>query len=247
MGMDGIGIPQLQIIVAELLSVKDISPLYSVGVNVNNNGSFAKIIPIEKVFICPDEDYPPNYNGSYPPGFKPYVDCALVKLEEDATAYGAEAAPMFRGEKPFGNNVTLVGMGSFGLCSDCRVSKFLREVTTVVTEDVNCEPPDAKYGMYNATRSICVGHAYKKKRMGSGDSGGPLFTLNGEYLGTLNGGVGFSDQFPFERNFTRALYSDFIADWIEQIISEDEESFISFEEINGERISLATETVSSGL
>ena len=116
-----------------------------------------------------------------------------------------------------------------------------------VTEDTNCEPPEVKHGIYNGTRSVCVGEADVKKRTGSGDSGGPLFTLDGECIGTLNGGVGFLDEPPFERNFTRVLYSDFIADWIEQTISEGEKVFISSGEIEGGSASSATELMSSSL
>jgi hypothetical protein len=204
-------------------SLDNVVPLYAGGVHVNNNGQFAKIIPVEDIFICPDDKYPPDYNGSYPPGFKAYLDCILVKLQESAIPYGAVAAPMYRGSKPFEHEVSIVGMGSY---EESRISTYLREVSTIVATDDNCQPADAKYGVYNSTRSICAGRQDEFKVSGSGDSGGPLFIYNEnnsriEYLGTVSGG-GIYDKDGAARNFTRFVYSDYIADWVEQTISDNE-------------------------
>ena len=64
------------------------------------------------------------------------------------------------------------------------------------------------------------------KVSGSGDSGGPLFIYNKnnsriEYLGTVSGG-GIYDKDGAVRNFTRFVYSNYIADWVEQTISDNE-------------------------
>jgi len=92
----------------------------------------------------------------------------------------------------------------------------LREATTVVAEDTACET-EAKYGVFNGTRSICVGDASVERRARGLDQGGPLFIKNNVtgsnlYLGTISGPV-FMDTFANEKNFTISLYSDFIADW----------------------------------
>ena len=136
----------------------NVVPLYAGGVHVNNKGEFAKIIPVEDMFICPDDNYPPDYNGSYPSGFKAYLDCILVKLQESAFPYGTVAAPMYRVSKPFEHEVSIVGMGSYDKNQGFnRVSNYLREVSTAVATDENCQPADAKYGVYNSTRIICTG------------------------------------------------------------------------------------------
>jgi len=208
----------------------NVIPLYAAGVRINNNGQFANIIPVEDIFICPDDKYPPNYNGTYPSGFKACVDCILVKLQESALPYGAMAAPMYRGLKPFEHEVSIVGMGSY---EESRVSNYLREYSTIVATDDNCQPPQTKYGIYNSTRSICAGRQNEYKRSGMGDSGGPMFIYNEnnsrmEYLGTVNGGVPIHDG--VERNFTRFVYSDYIADWVEQTIRDNEATSASTSE-----------------
>jgi hypothetical protein len=190
-------------------------PLHAAGVNVDDEGNFAKKIPVDKVFICPDDAYPPDYNGSYPAGWKPYVDCALVKLQMDATIFGAQVAPIYRGPKPFGQHVMTVGMGS---TKHERVSPVLNEATVAVAEDINCTPADETIGVYNATRSLCTaaGNGFP----GSGDSGGPLFIHNTvtdqmEYLGTINGDA----RAPGPTHFDRYLFSGYIADWAEHIMA----------------------------
>jgi secreted trypsin-like serine protease len=133
---------------------------------------------------------------------------------------------MYRGSKPFEHEVSIVGMGSYDENQGfTRVSDYLREVSTVIATDDNCQPADAKYGVYNSTRNICAGRQDEFKVSGSGDSGGPLFIYNEnnsriEYLGTVSGGGIYNDGAL--RNFTRFVYSDYIADWVEQTISDNE-------------------------
>ena len=206
--------------------VDDIKPLFLAGVRIDNEGYFNRSIPIRRSFICPDSEYPPDFDGEYPIGaWKPYLDCALVELAYSALPYGAVAAPMYRGPKPVGHEVTLAGRGSFGKCQHnaCRTSKVLREVTTVLAEDSNCETEE-KYGVYNSTTSLCVGEADVTRRSGMTDSGGPLFikdaaTGRNQFLGTINGGVAYQDAPRLEKNFTRCLYSTFIADWAAKTIA----------------------------
>ena len=202
---------------------EEIQPLFLAGVRIDDDGRFNRSIPIRRSFICPDPEYPADYDGPYPRGFHPYVDCALVELVHSALPFGAVAAPMYRGVKPLGGEVTLVGRGSWGWDTECRTSKVLREGTTVLAEDWNCETA-AEYGVYNSTRSVCVGKAEVVMRSGFTDSGGPVFikdaaTGRNQWLGTISGGVQFQDSWPFEKNFTRALYSDFIAEWAEKIMA----------------------------
>lgn len=197
----------------------EIKPLFAVGVRIDSKGSFNRTIPVRTHHICPDSKYPPDYDGPFPPGFHPYVDCALVELAFSATAFGAVPAPMYQGHqghKLKGQEVVMVGMGSFEQdCSACRTSDVLREARTVVTDDANCQA-DEQWGMFNTTTSGCLGEKDTRMFSGQCDSGGPVFLRSQNTthsLGTINGNVRFQEDWPWIRNFTRFLRSDFIARW----------------------------------
>lgn len=216
-----------------------IETLYKVGVNLDNEGKFAAMIPIEDFVIYPDPRYPPEQGRpkagiDFPGGFKPYVDLALVKLSESATEYGAQVAPLFTGPKPVGHDVTSVGMGSCSppdeWCIKMRVSTKLRKVTIPITSDANCETGNDFWGIYNGSYSFCAGTADEEKKTGSGDSGGPCFIYNEnnsrvESIGVVNGGVRYNDN-PFDqRNFSRFAWVDgsydgqSVADWIAETVA----------------------------
>ena len=61
---------------------------------------------------------------------------------------------------------------------------------------------------------------------GFGDSGGPVFIKEDEigvsqFLGVINGQVQFQDHEPFNKNMTRILFSDYIANWVEDTINQN--------------------------
>lgn len=217
----------------------NITKTFTVGVAFDNDGNFISI-PIEKSWMYPDPRFPPEKGRpvpgvDYPGGFKPYVDAALVKLAMNATEFGAKPVPIYRGPKPFGHTVTAVGMGSCPTDEYCvkgRISLRVREVTTIIASDSNCAPPLLEWGQYNATTSICMGEKAYGKKTGNGDSGGPLFIFNAntsrlESLGIVSGSVNSlwwltaSGPRPWSNNFTRFVWTDFIADWVAQTISQN--------------------------
>eukprot|EP00928_Gymnodinium_smaydae_P032716 TRINITY_DN23623_c0_g1_i1.p1 TRINITY_DN23623_c0_g1~~TRINITY_DN23623_c0_g1_i1.p1 ORF type:complete len:345 (-),score=35.50 TRINITY_DN23623_c0_g1_i1:60-1094(-) len=219
---------------------KDIDFTFKVGVKFDDEGIPAGRIPVETFHYCPDARYPSNWTSHDAPpeyhGYKPYIDCALVKLSESATSYGAVVAPIYRGPKPIGHPVTAVGMGSYpageasGDSSGGRTSGVVRSVAFQVIEDEHCSQPNPNLGVFNGTYCLCAGEPGTGKKTGSGDSGGPLFMLNEqsnrlETLGVVNGGVPISDDPRRDRDgVSRFMFADFMADWIDAIIREDAET-----------------------
>ena len=145
-----------------------------VGVNFGPDGLFEQKLRIVDYVLAPTK-----------PGHE-RLDAALLKLEEEATRYGAQIASVFEGTLAIGTATTTVGLGQ-GHEGD----PLLYYESRVTNSDL-CDSPRVDY---DGRHDFCVGIPGSTQRAGYGDSGGPLYILGGtnggEYqvAGIVKGGV----------------------------------------------------------
>ena len=174
-----------------------------VGVGLDNKGDFNRKIDIAEFYLYPNE---PKYKG--------VVDAALLKLAESATDYGAKVIELYRGEKPIGRDVTVVGLGATDFGNPTRL---LRHLFSLVAEDSNCEKsgPDR----YNPVHDLCVGVEGLVKHTGMTDSGGPLYIRNLETHRVEAAGIvkGIANEPFYHSRFTMGSY---VAKWVYETIEQ---------------------------
>ena len=145
-----------------------------VGVNLGSDGLFKKKLRVVDYILAPAKLGHER------------VDAALLKLEADATLYGAQIASIFDDDLALGTATTTVGLGQ-GHEGDP-----LLYYNSKVTESALC---DSARVDYDDLHDFCVGIPGSTQRAGYGDSGGPLFVFSGdngdEYhlAGIVKGGV----------------------------------------------------------
>jgi len=125
-----------------------------VGVNLQSDGTFAAKLRIVEVRFAP------VLLGAE------RLDAALLRLEADATDYGAEVAAFFEGDLNVGVQTTTVGIGQ-GL-----EGALLEYYDSRVAESENCDKEKVDF---DPAHDFCVGIPGSAQRTGYGDSGGPLF------------------------------------------------------------------------
>ncbi len=176
-------------------------PIY-VGVNLQSDGTFSAKLRVVNVLFAPVRL-----------GAK-RLDAALLKLESDATEYGAEVANLFKGDLIVGTSTTTVGIGQ-GL-----EGTSLEYYDSQITEPELC---DTTRGDFDVAHDFCVGIPGSTQRTGYGDSGGPLYILdNGsdpQYLfaGIVKGGVKAGYSGPEETENIRYTNVRKVRDWIGDI------------------------------
>jgi heat shock protein HslJ len=173
-----------------------------VGVNLQSDGTFGAKLRVVDVLFAPVR------LGSE------RLDAALLKLESDATEYGAEVASFFEGDLIVGTSTTTVGIGQ-GL-----EGTSLEFYDSRITEPELC---DTTRGDFDVAHDFCVGVPGSTQRTGYGDSGGPLYILdNGsdaQYLfaGMVKGGVKAGPSGPEETENIRYTDVRIVRDWIDHI------------------------------
>jgi len=173
-----------------------------VGVNLQSDGTFGAKLRVVDVLFAP-----------VPLGSE-RLDAALLKLESDATEYGAEVANLFEGDLIVGTSTTTVGIGQ-GL-----EGTSLEYYDSRIAEPELC---DTTRGDFDVAHDFCVGVPGSTQRTGYGDSGGPLYILeNGpdaQYLfaGIVKGGVKAGPSGPEETENIRYTDVRKVRDWIDDI------------------------------
>lgn len=173
-----------------------------VGVNLQSDGTFGAKLRVVDVLFAPVR------LGSE------RLDAALLKLESDATEYGAEVANLFEGDLIVGTKTTTVGIGQ-GL-----EGTSLEYYESRITEPELCDTITVDF---DVAHDFCVGVPGSTQRTGYGDSGGPLYILdNGpdaQYLfaGIVKGGVKAGPSGPEETENTRYTDVRKVRDWLDDI------------------------------
>ena len=173
-----------------------------VGVNLQSDGTFGAKLRVVDVLFAPVQ------LGSE------RLDAALLKLESDATEYGAEVANLFEGDLIVGTSTTTVGIGQ-GL-----EGTSLEYYDSRIAEPELC---DTTRGDFDVAHDFCVGVPGSTQRTGYGDSGGPLYIWeNGpdaQYLfaGIVKGGVKAGPSGPEETENIRYTDVRKVRDWIDDI------------------------------
>jgi heat shock protein HslJ len=170
-----------------------------VGVNLGSDGLFEKKLQVV------------DYILAHAKLGHERVDAALLKLEEDATIYGAEIANIFAGDLVIGTATTTVGLGQ-GHEGDP-----LLFYNSLVTASALCDSPRVDF---DDLHDFCVGVPDSTQRAGYGDSGGPLYILGGEtgdqyqLAGVVKGGVKANASGPEETENIRYTDVNELRDWI---------------------------------
>ncbi|NQZ47863.1 MAG: META domain-containing protein [Erythrobacter sp.] len=178
-----------------------------VGLNLQEDGTFKVKLRVLEVHFAPA------------PLDKERVDAVLLKLETDATIYGAQVASLADARPPLGGETVTVGLGQ-GL-----EGAGLEYYTSRVADPQLCDSPRADF---EPSHDFCVGLPGAVQRTGYGDSGGPLYVpVTGEnagdgapsyaLAGVVKGGVKAGPTGTQETEYIR--YTDVAAlrDWIARI------------------------------
>ena len=173
-----------------------------VGVNLQSDGTFgAKLRVIDVLF-------PPVRLESE------RLDAALLKLDSDATEYGAEVANFFEGGLIIGTSTTTLGLGQ-GL-----EGTPLEYYDSRIAEPELCDTTRVDFDM---AHDFCVGVPGSTQRTGYGDSGGPLYILENSpeakhlFAGIVKGGVKAGPSGPEETENIRYTDVRKVRDWIADI------------------------------
>lgn len=170
-----------------------------VGVNLGPDGLFEQKLRIVDYVLAPTKLGHER------------LDAALLKLEEDATRYGAKIASVFEGTLAIGVATTTVGLGQ-GHEGD----PLLYYESRLTHSDL-CDSPRVDY---DGRHDFCVGIPGSTQRAGYGDSGGPLYILGGndgdEYqvAGIVKGGVKANATGIEETENIRYTDVNKLQDWI---------------------------------
>jgi heat shock protein HslJ len=170
-----------------------------VGVNLGTDGLFEKKLRVVDYILAPARLGQER------------VDAALLKLEVNATLYGAQIAHIFDGDLAVGTATATVGLGQ-GHEGDP-----LLFYNSKVTESSLCNSPRVDY---DDLHDFCVGIPGSTQRAGYGDSGGPLFVLgrvNGDenrLAGIVKGGVKANATGIEETENIRYTDVNKLRDWI---------------------------------
>lgn len=173
-----------------------------VGVNLLPNGEFAGKLRVVDVIYAPAKLD------------RERVDAALLKLEGDATKFGAEVASFIEGDITEGMSTVTVGLGQ-GL-----EGSKLEYYRSRVTVSALCDSDRVDYDL---DHDFCVGEPGSSQRTGYGDSGGPLYVVDenpdGPYklAGIVKGGVKSGDTGPDETENIRYTDVGKLLHWINDV------------------------------
>ncbi|MBQ48993.1 MAG: hypothetical protein CMP10_16525 [Zetaproteobacteria bacterium] len=173
-----------------------------VGVHIQENGAFAGRLRVVDYFFAP------ALLGSE------RVDAALLKLDGDATQFGATVATVLEEHLVEGLPTITVGLG-LGI-----TGTPLMSYASLVTAFSYCDKPAVDF---DPDHDFCVGVPGASQRTGYGDSGGPVYLKADDsnqpiLLGVVKGGVktGVGNQ---ESEYIRYTNSYVLLDWIKRYVS----------------------------
>ena len=174
-----------------------------VGLHIRDDGTFAGRLQVVEYHFAPAP-----LDGER-------VDAALLKLNGDATEFGATVATIFDGVVSEGLRTITVGLG-LGV-----TGAPLMGYSSVVADPSHCDNPR---GDFDPGHDFCVGIPGSTQRTGYGDSGGPIYTKGATrgkqfLLGTVKGGVKIGSTGPEESEYIRYIRGKALTDWIARYIS----------------------------
>lgn len=144
-----------------------------VGVHLRDDGTFAGRLKVVSYHFAPA-----RVGGER-------VDAALLKLDGDATRFGATVADVFDGLLVDTLPTITVGLGN-GI-----TGTQLKAYSSMIAASSHC---DSSWVDFDPAHDFCVGVAGSRQRTGYGDSGGPIYMqgLDAEaprLIGVVKGGV----------------------------------------------------------
>jgi len=173
-----------------------------VGVHLRDDGTFAGKLKVVAFHFAPA-----RIGGER-------VDAALLRLDGDATRFGATVADVFDGLLVETLPTITVGLGN-GI-----TGTQLKGYSSMIAVSSNCDSP---WVDFDPAHDFCVGVAGSKQRTGYGDSGGPIYTQGSgaaepRLLGVVKGGVKTDSTGKAESEYIRYTRVAALRAWMESHI-----------------------------